>query len=68
MYQITVNYDGKPVPDFTFKYSDARQAFQEFEKYVDWGFADEYSTVNLLMPTGKMYTKVLNRNGSVVER
>lgn len=65
MYSISVAYDGKP-KHATYQYADALQAFQEFEKYVDWGFADEYATVNLLMPTGKLYTKILYREGRKV--
>ena len=67
MYKITVAYDEKPIHS-TWKYEDALVAFTEFAKYIDWGFADEYATVNLSMPNGKMYTKILYRNGNVVTR
>ena len=62
MYKITVAYDEQPI-HFTQQIPDALQAFEEFAKYVDWGFADEYATVNLEMPTGKMYTKIFYREG-----
>ena len=66
MYKITVRYDENPVPIGIYSYSDALQAFEEFGKFVDWGFADEYSTVNLEMPTGKMYTRIFYREGRKV--
>jgi hypothetical protein len=69
MYKITVTYDSNPVPIGIYSYSDELQAHKEFAKFIDWGFADEYSTVNLSTPTGKMYTKIFYREGrKVVER
>ena len=53
MYQISVSYDSKPI-HFNKNYVDALEAFTEFNKFVDWGWANEYATVNLQMPTGKM--------------
>ncbi len=68
MYKFTVAYDGKPA-HWSAQIPDALIAFREFEKVVDWGFADEYSTVNLEMPSGKMYTKIFYREGRrVVEK
>jgi hypothetical protein len=66
MYKITCTYDESSVPVGIWEYSDALQAFEEFAKFVDWGFADKYSTVNLTMPTGKMYTRVFYREGRKV--
>jgi hypothetical protein len=69
MYKITVTYDSNTAPDYTFQYSDELQAHKEFAKFIDWGFANEYSTVNLLTPTGKMYTKIFYRKDrKVVEK
>jgi hypothetical protein len=69
MYKITVTYDSKPSPDFSFQYADELQAHKEFAKFTDWGFANEYSTVNLSTPTGKMYTKIFYRKDrKVVEK
>jgi hypothetical protein len=62
MYKITVAYDSKPA-HWTQQFSDELEAHQQFAKYTDWGFADEYSTVNLSVPSGKMYTKVFYREG-----
>jgi hypothetical protein len=64
MYKITVSYDGKPV-SWSHDYSDALEAFESFAKFTDIGFANEYKTVNLSIPTGKMYTKLIDRMGKV---
>ena len=64
-YAITVAYDGK-APHWTGRYSDALTAVNEFNKHIDWGFADEYSTVNLSEPSGKMHTKLFYREGRKV--
>ena len=61
-YKITVAYD-ENAPHFTQQYSDELQAHTEFAKFIDWGFADEYATVNLFTPSGKCYTKVFYREG-----
>ena len=64
MYQITLSYDGKPI-HWNKNYTDALEAFNSFATFTDVGFANEFRTVNLLMPTGKMYTKNLYRTGLV---
>jgi hypothetical protein len=68
MYKITCTYDGDISTQLTWQHSDALQAFTEFARFTDWGFADEYSTINLEMPDGKMYTKTFYRGGKVVLR
>jgi hypothetical protein len=69
MHRITVTYDGENTPSWSAQYSDELQAHKDFAKFSDWGFADEYSTVNLFTPTGKCYTKIFYREGRrVVER
>ena len=65
MYKLTIAYDENPI-HWEGEFTDALEAFTEFLKFVDWGFADEYSTVNLSMPTGKMYTKIFYREGRKV--
>lgn len=67
MYQITVAYDGNPI-HFNKNYEDALQAFEAFLSFKDWGWANEYSTVNLMTNTGKLYTKVFYRGGKVVTK
>jgi hypothetical protein len=69
MYKITVTYDEATTPYFSAQYSDELQAHKEFAKFIDWGFADKYSTVNLFTPSGKCYTKIFYREGRrVVEK
>jgi len=68
MYKITVSNDGAPI-QWSQDYSDELEAHKNFAKFIDWGFADEYSTVNLFTPSGKCYTKIFYREGRrVVER
>ena len=67
MYKITVANDENPI-HWSKEYSDELNAHEEFAKFIDWGFADEYSTINLFTPTGKCYTKIFYRNGKVVKR
>jgi hypothetical protein len=68
-YKITVTYDEAVKPNYVWEYSDELQAHKEFAKYIDWGFADEYATVNLYTPAGKCYTKIFYRKDrKVVEK
>jgi hypothetical protein len=68
MYKITCAYD-ENAPHCTQQFSDELDAHKSFANYVDWGFADEYSTVNLYTPSGKCYTKIFYREGRrVVEK
>ena len=68
-YKITVTYDEDTTPKTISQYADEFQAFKDFLSYVDWGFANEYSTVNLYTPSGKCYTKIFYREGrKVVEK
>jgi hypothetical protein len=62
LYAVTVAYDGE-TPHWTGRYSDALSAVNEFNKHVDWGFANEYATVNLSEPSGKMHTSTFYREG-----
>jgi hypothetical protein len=62
LYAVTVSYDSKPV-HWTGRYSDALSAVNTFNTFEDWGFADEYATVNLSEPTGKLHTKTFYREG-----
>jgi hypothetical protein len=62
-YVITTHYDGNYKSSH--RYTNAVDAVEEWQKCVDWGFADEYATYNLLEPNGKMHTKNFYRNGKV---
>ena len=65
-YTVTCTYDSDTTPKFVGRYQDALTAVNEFNKYIDWGFADEYSTVNLSEPSGKMHTRTFYREGRKV--
>jgi hypothetical protein len=67
-YILTCNYDGQPHQTNKWIYADALQAFENYSKFVDHGFAVEYATVNLSLPNGKMYTKVLYRDGRITNK
>ena len=64
-YKITVAYD-ENAPHYTQQFSDELEAHKSFASYLDWGFANEYSTVNLYTPSGKCYTKLFYREGRKV--
>ena len=64
MYKITCAYDGKP-PHRSMQLDNALDAVNSYRSFTDWGFADEYSTVNLLEPSGKMHTKIFYRGGKI---
>ena len=68
MYKITVANDSNPI-HWTREYADELNAHEEFAKFVDWGFADEYATINLYTPSGKCYTTIFYReNRKVVKK
>lgn len=65
LYSVTSTNDTSTTPDWIGRYSDALSAVEVYQKFNDHGFADEYRTVNLSEPSGKMHTKILYRNGNV---
>ena len=68
LYSVTVTYDSAPIPKWVGRYSDALSAVEVYQRFVDVGFANEYVTVNLSEPTGKMHTKIIDRMGKVTTR
>ena len=58
-----MHYDGQYKSSHT--YTNALDAVNSWNKIVDWGFADEYATYNLLEPNGKLHTKNFYRSGKV---
>jgi hypothetical protein len=66
MYKITLAYDENN-PHWSKEYSDEFEAWKDFFAFVDWGFADKYSTVNIYTPALKCYTKIYYREGRRVE-
>jgi hypothetical protein len=65
LYSVTTTNDSNTSPDWVGRYADALSAVQVFERFVDHGMANEFRTVNLSEPSGKMHTKILYRNGNV---
>jgi hypothetical protein len=65
-YAVTCQYDYEESPHWTKRYDDELEAWQSFFSFTDWGLANEYSTVNISTPTGKMYTKIFYREGRKV--
>jgi len=65
LYSVTCTYDGDRSPHWVGRYDNALSAVNTFNSFEDWGFADEYATVNLSEPSGKMHTKIFYRNGNV---
>jgi hypothetical protein len=68
LYSVTVTYDSAPTPKWVGRYPDALSAVEVYQRFVDHGFAKEYSTVNLSEPSGKMHTKTFYKTGLVVTR
>jgi hypothetical protein len=67
MYKITCAYDGH-APHFSIEFDNALDAVNSFRSFTDWGMANEFSTVNLSEPSGKMHTKNFYRNGKVTQK
>jgi len=67
MYTVTCAYDGK-APHWSMKLDNALDAVNSYRSFCDWGLADEYTTVNLSEPSGKMHTKIFYRSGKLVTR
>ena len=68
LYSVTCTYDGDRSPHWTGRYDNALDAVDTYNKFVDYGLASEYSTVNLSEPNGKMHTKNFYRNGKVTQK
>lgn len=68
LYSVTIAYDSDLKPRWTGRYSDALSAVEVYQRFVDVGFANEYVTVNLSEPSGKMHTKTFYKTGLVVTR
>lgn len=62
-YVITTHYDGNY--HSSHRYTDALTAVEAFNRCVDYGFANDYATYNLLEPNGKLHTKNFYKNGEV---
>ena len=65
LYSVTSTYDNDTSPKWVGRYDNALDAVSVYLSMVDHGFANEYRTVNLSEPSGKMHTKILYRKGTV---
>ena len=65
LYAVTATYDGDRSPHWIGRYDNALDAVNEFNKFVDYGLASQFVTINLSEPSGKMHTKTFYRNGNV---
>lgn len=64
-YAVTLSYDGQ-APHWTKRFEYALEAVRVFDSFTDWGFAENYATVNFSEPSGKMWTRHLYREGRKV--
>jgi hypothetical protein len=65
LYSVTSTNDSEAQPKWVGRYSNALDAVNVYNSFIDHGFANEYRTVNLAEPSGKLHTKILYRNGTV---
>ncbi len=66
LYSVTNTYDGDKSPHWIGRYDNALDAVKSYLSFTDWGMADEYATVNLSEPNGKMHTTTFYREGRKV--
>jgi hypothetical protein len=64
-YSVTSTNDNDFNAKWIGRYDNALEAVNVYNAMVDYGFAQEYRTVNLSEPNGKMHTKIFYRNGNV---
>ena len=65
LYSVTCTNDNDTSPVWVGRYDNALDAVDIFNKFIDYGDANQYRTINLSEPSGKMHTKVLYRSGIV---
>ncbi len=65
MYKLTCAYDSN-APHWSAEYENEFGAWENFFLFTDWGMANEYATVNLSEPNGKMHTSTFYREGRKV--
>jgi hypothetical protein len=68
LYAVTSTNDSATSPNWVGRYTNALDAVNVFNSFIDYGDAQEYRTVNLSEPSGKMHTKTFYRNGEVVAK
>ena len=65
LYAVTSTNDSATSPTWVGRYSNALDAVNVFNSFIDYGDAKEYRTVNLSEPSGKLHTKIFYTNGTV---
>lgn len=65
LYAVTCSNDNETSPSWVGRYDNALDAVDVFNKFIDYGDAKEYRTINLSEPSGKMHTKIFYANGNV---
>jgi hypothetical protein len=65
LYSVTCTNDNDTSPVWVGRYDNALDAVDIFNKFIDYGDANQYRTINLSEPSGKMHTKVFYSNGKV---
>lgn len=64
-YSVTCTNDNETTPSYVGRFDNALEAVNVYNACVDYGFANEYRTINLSEPNGKMHTKIFYRDGKV---
>lgn len=65
LYAVTSTNDNETSPSWVGRYSNALDAVNVFNSFIDYGDAKEHRTVNLSEPSGKLHTKIFYANGTV---
>lgn len=65
LYSVTSTNDNDTTAKWIGRYDNALDAVNVYNSMVDYGFANEYRTINLSEPSGKMHTKIFYRDGKV---
>jgi len=65
LYSVTSTNDSDTNTLWVGRYSNALDAVNVFNSFIDYGDAKEYRTVNLSEPSGKLHTKIFYANGMV---
>ena len=65
LYSVTSTNDSDTNTLWVGRYSNALDAVNVFNSFIDYGDAKEYRVVNLSEPSGKLHTKIFYANGMV---
>jgi hypothetical protein len=68
LYSVTSTNDSDTNTLWVGRYSNALDAVNVFNSFIDYGDANEYRVVNLSEPSGKLHTKTFYTTGMVVSK